>query len=240
MLLVLRIRRIWLARLKNNRGINTAPATRRVTLWAAATSHHAKHYQVTVMDSRGHGRSTCNRRAFSHHLMASDVIGLMDFLMIGKAAMIGWSDGADIGLDIAINCPDRMRKLFAFAGDINPTGVTDLSKSEIFNAYVARTKTEYKKLSSTPGEYHALLDQINKMWMSRPNLGAEQLRSIKVPVWVVDADHEEAVKRENTLFIFDNIPGSALLIQAAVSHFSFLQDPQVFNDDILHFLNRVR
>jgi len=31
-----------------------------------------------------------------------------------------------------------------------------------------------------------------------------------------------------------------LLIQAAVSHFSFLQDPQQFNEDMLHFLNEVR
>jgi hypothetical protein len=56
----------------------------------------------------------------------------------------------------------------------------------------------------------------------------------------IKADHEEVVKRQTTLFIFDNIPGAALLIQAAVSHFSFLQDPRQFNDDVLHFLNEAR
>jgi pimeloyl-ACP methyl ester carboxylesterase len=63
------------------------------------------------MDSRGHGRSTRDQRAFSHQLMASDVVGLMDFLKIDKAAIVGWSDGADIGLDMAINYPDRVTKL---------------------------------------------------------------------------------------------------------------------------------
>jgi hypothetical protein len=31
--------------------------------------------------------------------------------------------------------------------------------------------------------------------------------------WIVDADHDEAIKRENTLIMADNIPGSGLLIE---------------------------
>jgi pimeloyl-ACP methyl ester carboxylesterase len=34
----------------------------------------------------------------------------------------------------------------------------------------------------------------------------------------------------------DRIPRAALLIQPAVSHFSFLQDPKQFNEHVLHFL----
>jgi pimeloyl-ACP methyl ester carboxylesterase len=36
-----------------------------------------------------------------------------------------------------------------------------------------------------------------------------------------------------------HIPGAGLLIQPKVSHFSFLQDPGQFNDDVLHFLAHV-
>jgi pimeloyl-ACP methyl ester carboxylesterase len=32
------------------------------------------------------------------------------------------------------------------------------------------------------------------------------------------------------------IPNSGLLLQPEVSHFSFLQDPAHFNNDVLHFL----
>jgi pimeloyl-ACP methyl ester carboxylesterase len=190
--------------------------------WGNQVPVLARHYQVIVMDSRGHGRSTRDQQAFSHRLMASDVIGLMDFLKIRKAAIVGWSE--------AINHPDRLTTLFAFASDTDPNGLNDLSQNDVFNAYIARTRPEYEKLSSTPSEYDAFLNQINKMWMSRPILTAEQLASIRVPVWVVDGDHEEAVSRENTLFIFDNTPRAAMLIQPAVSHFSFLQDPHQFND----------
>ena len=54
------------------------------------------------MDSRGHGRSTREHMPYSYDLMASDVIGLMNFPNIRKAAVVGWSDGAIIGLDIAM------------------------------------------------------------------------------------------------------------------------------------------
>ncbi len=60
-----------------------------------------------------------------------------------------------------------------------------------------------------------------------------------MPTWIVDADHDEAIKRENTEFMAAQIPGSGLLLQPEVSHFSFLQDPQQFTADILHFMTQV-
>jgi hypothetical protein len=37
-----------------------------------------------------------------------------------------------------------------------------------------------------------------------------------------------------------NIPGAGLLLQPEVSHFSFLQDSEQFNSDVLHFLDHVK
>ncbi|MFZ1078277.1 MAG: alpha/beta hydrolase, partial [Methylovirgula sp.] len=42
-----------------------------------------------------------------------------------------------------------------------------------------------------------------------------------------------------TQFLAAHIPGAGLLIQPEVSHFSFLQDPQQFNNDVLHFLEHL-
>jgi len=60
-----------------------------------------------------------------------------------------------------------------------------------------------------------------------------------VPTWIVDGDHDEAIKRENTEFMAAQIPHAGLLLQPHVSHFSFLQDPLLFNCDLLHFLGDV-
>jgi pimeloyl-ACP methyl ester carboxylesterase len=208
--------------------------------WAHQVRALQNRYRVIVLDSRGHGRSSRDAQPYGYDLMASDVIALMDYLKVGKAAIIGWSDGAIIGLDIAMKNPDRVSRLFAFAANSDPSGVADISKSDVFNAFVARAGEEYKRLSLTPGEYSAFVDEIKKMWDTQPKWTADDLAKIKTPTWIVDGDRDEAIKRENTEFMAASIPNAGLLIQPQVSHFSFLQDPHQFSNDVLHFLDRAR
>ena len=208
--------------------------------WGNQVPALAGSYRIIVMDSRGHGGSTRDERPYGYDLMASDVMGLMDFLKLSKAAIVGWSDGAILGLDIAIHHPERLTRLFAFAANSDPSGVADIVQSPVFNVYIARAEKEYQALSPTPDQYKSFFDQISKMWETEPHFTAEQLRGITVPTWIVDADHDEAIKRANTEFMANEIPNTGLLLQPQVSHFSFLQDPQQFTSDVLHFLEHVK
>jgi pimeloyl-ACP methyl ester carboxylesterase len=206
--------------------------------WGLQVPVLARGYQVIVLDSRGHGRSTRAASPIGYDAMASDVLALMDMLHIGKAALVGWSDGAIIGLDIAIHHPERLTRLFAFAANSDPSGVKDVEKSPVFSAYIERAAHEYERLSPTPREFKAFLDNISHMWATEPHFTEAQLRGIVVPTWVVDADHDEAIKRENTDYMASLIPGAGELILPGVSHFAFLQDPALFNEALLHFLSQ--
>ena len=208
--------------------------------WGNQVKALQSRYRVIVMDSRGHGRSSRDDKPYGYDLMASDVLALMDFLKIPKAAIVGWSDGAIIGLDIALNHPERLTKLFAFAANSDPSGVSDITSSPVFNAFIARAEKEYETLSPTPTEYQSFLAQVQKMWETQPNWTADDLGRIAVPVWIVDADHDEAIKRENIEFMAANVPNAGLLLQPEVSHFSFIQDPEQFTSDVLHFLQHVK
>ena len=143
--------------------------------WGLQVPALAAHYRVIVMDSRGHGRSTRNAQPFGYDLMASDVIALMDYVHIRKAAIVGWSDGAILGLDIAIHHPERLTKLFAFAANSDPSGVADIEHSPVFTAYIARAEKEYEALSPTPNAYADFVAQIEKMWATQPHLTIAQL-----------------------------------------------------------------
>ena len=205
--------------------------------WGKQIPELAKHYQVIVMDSRGHGRSTRDKQPYSYSLMSSDVLSLMDFLHIKKTAIVGWSDGAIIGLDLAIHHPDRLTEVFAFGANSNPNGVKeDTADSPTFKIMKIRAEHEYEELSPTPKQFPEFLQQIATMWATEPNFTEKQLKSITTPIWIVDGDHEEGIKRENTEYMAAVIPNAGLLIQPQTSHFSFLQDPEQFNNDILHFL----
>ena len=205
--------------------------------WGNQVKVLAPHHTVILMDSRGHGRSTRDARPYGYDLMADDVVGLLDTLHVAKADIVGWSDGAIIGLDLAIRHPDRVGKVFSFAANTVTSGVQEgVEKNPTFARYIERAGHEYAKLSATPKDYDAFVAQISKMWETEPNWTDAQLRSIRAPVWVVDGDHDEAIKRAHTEYIAATIPGAGLLILPNVSHFAFLQDPELFNAALLHFL----
>ena len=195
-------------------------------------------YRVIVMDSRGHGRSTRNAQGYSYDLMASDVLGLMNFLHLKKVALIGWSDGAIIGLDIAMKHPERLTKLFAFAANYDPAGVADASKSPIATAFIRRSGVDYAKLSPTPGEYTQFSDAIQKMWAREPHWTKADLSRITVPTWIVDSDHDEMITHDQPRTMADWIPNAGLLILPDASHFGFVQQPDEFNAAIEEFLNK--
>lgn len=197
-----------------------------------------RHHTVISVDSRGHGRSSRNPEPYAYDLMADDVVALMDTLKIPKADVVGWSDGAIIGLDLAIRHADRVGKIVAFAANTQVSGVNEgVENNPTFSAYIERDGREYKKLSPTPDGYDAFVEQISKMWGNQPNWTDDQLRSIKSPVLVVDGDHDEAIRRAHTEYIAATIPRAGLAILPNVSHFAFIQDPAGFNAIMLHFLD---
>jgi pimeloyl-ACP methyl ester carboxylesterase len=169
--------------------------------------------------------------------MASDVLALMDYLHLDTAAIVGWSDGAIIGLDLAIHHPERVARLYAFAANSNPSGVKEVSRSPVFTEFIARAAAEYAQLSPTPGQFKQFVADIEHMWATQPAFSDAQLKGIAVRVWIVDADHDEAIKRENTDLMASLIPGAGELILPEVSHFAFLQDPAMFNQTLLRFLS---
>ncbi|MEI9984291.1 MAG: alpha/beta hydrolase [Aliidongia sp.] len=205
--------------------------------WGNQVPAVAAHHTVILMDSRGHGRSTRDQRPYGYDLMADDVVALMDELKIARADIVGWSDGAILGIDLALRHKERVGKVFAFAANTATSGVKDDTETNpTFAAFIDRARHEYARNSATPEDFDGFLDQISHMWNAQPNWSDAELKAIDTPILVVDGDHDEAIKREHTEYIATTIPHAGLLILPNASHFAFLQDPKQFNFAILHFL----
>ena len=205
--------------------------------WGNQIAVLARTHQVIVIDSRGHGRSTRNATPLGYDLMATDAVALLVVLNIPKVAVVGWSDGAITGLDMAMRHPDRVARLFAFAANSDPSGVKDVHDSPVFTAFIARAGAEYARLNPAPGGYAAFESDIEKMWASQPHFTQADLHGITVPVWIADGDHDEAIKRSDTDYMAAEIPGARELILPGVSHFAFLQDPATFTYALTSFLD---
>ena len=199
-------------------------------LWAYQVKDLMKDHTVIVADSRGHGRSSRNAEAYSYELMASDYLALLDYLKFDKVALVGWSDGGIIGLDIAMKHPQRLTRLFAHAANVTVDGLDPkVMENKTFNDYIAEMGADYPKLSKTPGEFDAFVEQISHMWATQPAYTDAELAKITVPTAIVLGDHDEAITRAHTEHMAQVIPGA--------SHFAMLQDPAGHNKAVRDFID---
>jgi pimeloyl-ACP methyl ester carboxylesterase len=197
-------------------------------------------YQVIVIDGRGHGRSTHGPEPLSYDLMASDVLGVMDHLGIDKAAVVGWSMGATISLDLAIHHPERLTKVVSYGGQFTPGYFDEGTPTPEFDAFLAaffeQVAADYQQLSPEPEHWDALLKELGALDQVAPNFSEAQLQSISVPVLILDGAEEEVVPHDQPIRLAELIRTATLVLMPDVGHFAPIQQPEEFNRIVLEFL----
>jgi pimeloyl-ACP methyl ester carboxylesterase len=196
-------------------------------------------YRAIVIDSRGHGRSTRDARPFSYAQMAADTCLVMDALGVDRAPIIGWSDGADTGLVMGKERPDRLAGLFFFACNVDSSGNLPFVFSPPIGRFLDRARTDYAELSSTPGDFDAVFEAVGVMQRTQPDYSAADLATIRAPVWSVLGENDEFIRREHAQYIAQAIPGARFVLLPEVGHFAPLQRPALFNRTILEFLGSI-
>jgi len=78
--------------------------------WGSQIKGLAENFQVVAVDLRNHGRSP-HSDTFDYPSMAADVLALMDELGLDCAHILGHSMGGKVAMQIALNAPQRLRKL---------------------------------------------------------------------------------------------------------------------------------
>ena len=197
-------------------------------------------YRAILVDSRGHGRSTRDSQPFTYELMATDVLAVMDALQVERTALVGWSDGACTGLILAAKVPTRAAGVFFFGCNMDPSGVKQITEpNPILDRCLARHKKDYARLSATPDQFNELFEAVGLMQRTQPNYSADDLNQIRVPVVIVQSEHDEFIKLEHAEFLARSIPNAELVILPGVSHFAPLQRPEVFNRAMLALVSKV-
>jgi pimeloyl-ACP methyl ester carboxylesterase len=196
-------------------------------------------HRVILIDSRGHGRSTLGERPLQYELMETDVIAVMDHLHIDKAGVVGWSDGAIIGLIMAMKDPNRVAAVYAFGANMDTHGVKPVAfTSPILSEMASRLAKDYARLSPTPEGFGTLRTAVAAMQRTEPNYSTADLAAIRGPrIAIVDGEHEEFITRAHTVYLAQTIPGAKLIFLPGVSHFAPWQAPAQFNRSMLAFLD---
>src|ERR1035437_12951 len=78
----------------------------------------SKKFKVIAVDTRGQGRSSEDGKTYTYDLFAKDMNALLDELNMDSVNILGWSDGGNTGLIIAMKCPKKVRRLVTMGADV--------------------------------------------------------------------------------------------------------------------------
>ena len=196
-------------------------------------------YRPILIDSRGHGHSTRDERPYSYDLMGRDVLAVMDALDVDEAPIVGWSDGACVGLVQAKATPQRISGVLFFACNVDGTGTKPVEPSPVLGRCIGRHKVDYAAMSETPDQFAAFSGAVGLMQRTQPEYTAADLANIDVPVTVVQSEHDEFIRHEHALYLARTLPQGKLVELEGVSHFAPIQQPAQFNRVVLAFLKEL-
>lgn len=118
-------------------------------MWQRAIPYFQDQYRLILVDLRGHGKSQQAESGYHMDEMARDIVGMMAHLGIDRAHIVGSSLGAEVGLSMAANYPDKVISLVcdgALNSEYGPYGTWEGSEDD-FEAHVAE---QLEKIRSTP------------------------------------------------------------------------------------------
>ena len=82
-----------------------------IVMFGTNVAELAKNRKVIAVELQGHGRTADINRPLSFEAMADDIAGLMKYLGIEKADVLGYSLGGGVALQTTFRHPESVRKL---------------------------------------------------------------------------------------------------------------------------------
>lgn len=191
----------------------------------------AKHYKVIAVDTRGQGKSTEDGKKYTYDLFAEDMNAFLDSLKLDSVNILGWSDGGNTGLIMAMKYPDKVKKLVTMGADVFID--TSVVAKWVFKEVKKQLK-EFKKDTSYNSQNEYRLANILIM---EPQHTFAELHSIKCPVLVM-AGEDDIIKPGHTKGIAENIPKATLMIVPKETHYLPQEKPALFNKLVIDFLEK--
>lgn len=185
-------------------------------------------------DRTGHGFTGDRDGSFHFDFQTNEAIEYLEDVVKEPAHLIGYSDGANIALMVAIKRPDLVKSIVSIAGNYHHSGIHPLPD---FDGNVAQEDRDEYAITS-PDAPHTLDEKIKKMnaiWKVEPSISANDIAAIQCPVLVMAGD-DDVVRHEHTIGLFEKLPLGQLAIVPGTSHGLVKEKPAIVQALINDFL----
>lgn len=145
--------------------------------------------RVVLVDRAGHGRSPDVDGPWHFVDMAEELAGTVRSLGAGPVHLVGWSDGAIVGLHLALAHPDLVRSL-VFGGA--PFSVDGWHEGVLDGDPPRFMADAYAEVSPDPPEHWEVVTAKSRvLHTAEPAVTVAQLGGLDVPVLILCGDDDE-------------------------------------------------
>jgi pimeloyl-ACP methyl ester carboxylesterase/class 3 adenylate cyclase len=215
--------------------------------------------RIARFDKRGTGMSDRPPGIPTADERMADALAVMDAAGLGRAHVLGWSEGGPLGVMLAVAYPDRVQSLILYGTQARFTRRADypFGEEESENDYAeierdwgsegmarefvpdadpgtVRRLAAYFQAGASPGAAVAL---------SRANAAMDVrglLPSIRVPTLVVNRERDAVAPAETGRYLAERIPGSRFVQLPGSAHVPWFGDVESFCTEVEHFVTGVR
>jgi pimeloyl-ACP methyl ester carboxylesterase len=225
-------------------------------LWQETMAYLGRYYRTYAMDFWGFGESGKKRETYAVQDFVSLVDQFMDQLGIAKAPLVGHSMGGTVSLSVAIQFPERVRKVVVVGSPIVGSSLSFLLKlfgrqtiaSIVYhNLWGLRLGSRLMApfYSSDP-RWSAMMDRdissttLESFLLSIASLRRTDLRpflgQVKVPVMGMYGEKDIVVSPSQWKPLKEGISEARIERFPKAGHFIMLDEPQPFRETLHEFL----
>ena len=216
------------------------------TEWVGYSSEFVEHlehgYDVVQPERRGHGRTPDVPGDLTFTGMTEDTIAAIEQLGLDRPGVVGFSDGANIALLMAMARPELIGRVVAIGPNMSVSGLTEETLEWLADVTPETWPEESRHMYATlspdgAGHWPTFAQKVIDMLRREPEVGYDQLAAIRVPTLIIGADRD-MVRLEHLIEIHRAIPDSQLCIIPGAGHELTVEHPALTAQITLRFLRQ--
>lgn len=220
--------------------------------WGPLIPELSKTRKVIAVEMQGHGHTAFSDRKLTHITLASDLEGVLDYLKIDNADVVGYSFGGAVAYQFAVQSPKRLKNLVIISATYKSNGWLP----EVKNAFKAMKPdlftdtpmhTAYNAVAPDKTKWTPFLEQMIASAAVPFDLGDSNISKISAPVLIIAGDNDGLDKMELirtyqllgggvSADLLGSMPKSQLAILPAQGHVTLMMQTAAISAYLNNFL----
>lgn len=218
-------------------------------------------YRVITYDHRGQGKTDATQEGYDMDTLYEDAIVLIETLVGKPVIFAGLSMGGFVGMRLAARRPDLIKKLILLETTADPEPLENVSRYRLLNNIVkyvgffpvipkvmkimfgakflndtARVAEKKYWITQLKANNRKSITKAVEGVVSRNGI-VDELYKISCPTLILVGDQDVATVPDKSRKIHSLIKNSKLRIFEGGGHSSSIEEPEIYNQEILKFLN---